>query len=111
MGVLLKPAALQILLALVDGDAHGYAILKTARARAADQAPLRIASFYRHLAALIREGLVAELARPAGVDPRRGAYYRLTPAGRAVLVAERERMAALVAQMRSLRPSSRKGTS
>jgi DNA-binding PadR family transcriptional regulator len=105
----LKPAAFHVLLALVDGDAHGYAIMQAVRERAAGGRPLQTASFYRHLATLIDRGLVVEIPRPAGADPRRGAYYRLTARGRAALVGERDRMAALVDQMRTLRPLSRKG--
>jgi DNA-binding PadR family transcriptional regulator len=35
--------------------------------------------------------------RPADDDPRRGAYYRLTDAGREALVMERHRLGALLA--------------
>jgi DNA-binding PadR family transcriptional regulator len=104
----LKPAAFHILLALVDGDAHGYAIMQAAREAAGGRVPLQTASFYRHLTRLIDAGLVAELPRPAGADPRRGAYYRLTAQGRKLLVAERSRMVDLVARMRTLRPAPRK---
>jgi len=104
----LKPAAFYLLLALVDGDAHGYAVMQAARDRADGQAPLQTASFYRHLAKLIDAGLVVELERPADADPRRGAYYRLTARGRQVLVDERRRLAGLVAKMRALKPASRK---
>lgn len=104
----IKPAAFHILLALVEGDAHGYAVMQAARDQAGGQAPLQTASFYRHLAKLMDAGLVAEVARPADVDPRRGAYYRLTARGRQVLVEERRRMAGLLARMRDLRPASRR---
>jgi DNA-binding PadR family transcriptional regulator len=105
----LKPAALHILLALVEGDAHGYALLQSARGRGDAGRPLQTASFYRHLSALIDQGLVVEIPRPAAVDPRRGAYYRLTARGRSVLLGERERMSALIAEMRTLRASTKKG--
>jgi DNA-binding PadR family transcriptional regulator len=105
----LKPAALHILLALVEGDAHGYALLQSARGRDGSGRPLQTASFYRHLSVLIDQGLVVEIPRPADVDARRGAYYRLTARGRSVLLAERKRMSALVAEMRTLRASPKKG--
>ena len=66
------------------------------------------ASFYRHLAHLMDDGLVAKRpARPADDDPRRGAYYRLTPRGMRVLAAERNRLAALVAAIDALSPARR----
>ena len=70
---------------------------------------VQTASFYRHLAMLIDEGLVAESAgRRDGDDPRRGTYYRITPRGRQVLSAEKQRLLDLVSQMKKIRLSPRK---
>jgi DNA-binding PadR family transcriptional regulator len=94
----LKPAVLHILLALAEEDRHGYAIMQAVREQSRGAVPLRTGSFYRHLAALIRDGLVTEAPeRPPEDDPRRGAYYRLTDEGRRVLAAERQRLLDLVA--------------
>ena len=102
----LKPAALYILLALVDQDLHGYAVMQTVREVSGGRVPLRTGSFYRHLSQLIDAGLVAEAAaRRATADPRRGADYHLTARGRQVLERERRHLAGLVAAF----PSSRKG--
>ena len=61
----LKPAVFYILLALAERDSHGYAVMQAVRERSAGQVPLRTGSFYRHLAQLIEDGLVAETtARP-----------------------------------------------
>jgi DNA-binding PadR family transcriptional regulator len=57
----------------------------------------------------MKDGLVEEAAGPRQDDPRRGAYYRATPRGRQVLARERDRLAALVAAVDALRPSSRRG--
>jgi len=106
----LKPAALHILLALTEGDAHGYAIMQAVRARSAGKVGLGTGSFYRHLAKLIDAGLVAEVdtRRPAD-DPRRGANYRLTSRGRQALNAEKRRLADLIAAIDGFSPSPRKG--
>ena len=94
----LKPASFYILLALSDRSRHGYAIMQAIRERSSGRFAVRTASFYRHLARLIEAGLVAEAAiRPADDDPRRGAYYELTPAGHAELAAERARLEDLLA--------------
>jgi DNA-binding PadR family transcriptional regulator len=106
----LKPAVFHILLALADQDRHGYAIMQAVREQSGEQVPLRTGSFYRHLSRLIEDGLVAETdARPRHDDPRRGAYYRLTPLGVRVLARERDRLSALVAALGALRPASRRG--
>ena len=105
----LAPAVFHILLALSDQDCHGYAIMQTVREQSGGRVPLQTGSFYRHLSKLIGAGLVTEAAsRPAGDDPRRGAYYRLTPRGRRALAAEQERLIELVAAMKALRPASKK---
>jgi DNA-binding PadR family transcriptional regulator len=100
----LKPAVLHILLALAEQPRHGYAIMQAVREAAGSHLRLNTASFYRHLGKLIDAGFVTEAgARPREDDPRRGAYYRLTPAGRAALLAERERLASLLAAVDGLR--------
>src|SRR5437016_12960915 len=93
----LAPAPLHILLALVEGPSHGYAVLQAVRAQSAGRVPLGTGSFYRHLAKLIDGGPVAEAPAPkADDDPRRGTYYRLTEKGRQVLARAKRRMSDLV---------------
>jgi DNA-binding PadR family transcriptional regulator len=90
----LKPEVFEVLLALSEGELHGYAILKWLDARDVHVAPSLL---YRKLRRLMDDDLVAEAARraaPPGADPRRR-YYRLTPAGRAVLQAEAMRIVEL----------------
>ena len=94
----LKPEAFSILLALLDGPRHGYAILQATAEEPGPRGDLQPGSLYRLLARLLDGGLVAELAAdevPAGADSRRR-YYRVTDAGRQAVALESERMAALV---------------
>jgi DNA-binding PadR family transcriptional regulator len=106
---MLKPIPLHILLALVDRESHGYAVMQTIREESGGQLPVQTASFYRHLGKLMDEGLVAEASgRREGDDPRRGTYYRITPRGRQVLAAEKQRLTDLVARMNKVRLSPRK---
>ena len=106
---MLKPIPLHILLALAERDSHGYAVMQAIRERSDGQVPVQTASFYRHLAKLMDEGLVAEsAARRETVDRRRGAYYRITPRGRQVLAAEKQRLTQLVAQITKVRLNPRK---
>jgi DNA-binding PadR family transcriptional regulator len=106
---MLKPIPLHLLIALAEGDRHGYALIQAIREQSAGEVRVQTASFYRHLAILIDQGLVAEsLVRREGDDPRRGAYYRITPQGRQALAAEKQRLLDLVAQMKKIRLSPRK---
>lgn len=93
----LKPPVFHILLALAQREAHGYAIMQTVREQSDGGIRLATGPFYRSLAKVVDLGFVAESARrPADDDVRRGAYYRLTPLGRAVLRAESARLAGVV---------------
>lgn len=108
---MLKPIPLHILLALADGDSHGYAVMQAIRARTNGNVAVQTASFYRHLGKLIDEGWVADApGRRDGDDPRRGTYYRLTARGREALADEKRRLTDLVAQMKRVRPSPRKAS-
>ncbi len=98
-----------ILMALADGPVHGYAAMQGVRERADGAVRVSTGSFYRRLSLLMKGGFVEEAAGPRGDDPLRGAYYRVTARGRQVLAEERERLAALVAALDGLRPSSRRG--
>jgi len=105
----MKPIALHTLLALAERDNYGYAIMQAIRAQSDGQVAVQTASFYRHLARLIDDGLVAEATGPrAGSDPRRGTYYRLTPRGKQILLTEKRRLTALVSQMNKVRLTPRK---
>jgi len=93
----LKPAVFHILLALADQEAHGYALMQTVDEQSGGKIRLATGPFYRHLRRILDLGFVTESERrPADDDVRRGAYYRLTPLGRAVLGAESVRLAAAV---------------
>jgi DNA-binding PadR family transcriptional regulator len=92
----LTPVAFDILLALADGEQHGYRIMQDVNARAGAGAPLRAGTLYRALARLLEQGLIDELPeRPADVDERRR-YYSLTALGIAVARAEMDRLAGQV---------------
>ena len=94
----LKPDVFTILLTLLEGDAHGYAMLKAASDRGGRLGDLQPGSLYRLLRQMLDAGLVEELDRrmlPDGSDERRR-YYRITAYGRDVAAAESRRMASLL---------------
>lgn len=99
----LTPAMFHILLALADGEKHGYAILKEVARRTEEKVRLSAGTLYGNLARLEAEGLIAESGkRPEVVlDDERRRYYLLTAFGREVAVAEAERMEEALVQARA----------
>ena len=97
----LTPVAFEILLALADGELHGYSIMREVERRSAGHVTLHAGTLYRALARLLESGLIAELdARPAANDDERRRYYQLTDVGIAVARAEAERLAGQLAAAR-----------
>jgi DNA-binding PadR family transcriptional regulator len=101
----LKPTVFTILLSLSEGDAHGYGIKKEVEERSEGRVLLEPGTLYRVIGKLLDDGLIAETdERPdPGLDDERRRYYRLTPLGRRVLVAEAERLAVLIDGARQAR--------
>ena len=95
--------AFRILLALMDGERHGYAIVKEMERHPGRPGRVLPANLYRRIRTLLREGLIAESeSRPdPTLDDQRRRYFELTPLGRDVARAEAERLAGLVAAARS----------
>lgn len=89
----LTPALFHVLLALVDGEKHGYAILKDVAQRTGGSVQLGTGTLYGIVKRLLADGLIRESA--AGSTDRRRAY-RLTTFGRKVALAEAERLRDLV---------------
>lgn len=101
----LTPALFNVLLALCDGEKHGYAILKEVEEHTQGEVQLSTGTLYGIIKRLLADGLIVELrSRPAAEDDdQRRRYYRLTDDGRRLAVAEAERMAKLLARARSKR--------
>jgi DNA-binding PadR family transcriptional regulator len=98
----LAPAVYLILLALVDGDAHGYRIRAEVIERSRGTVKLDPGSLYRLIARLVGDGLITEApSRPRDDDDERRRYYRITVEGRRLVEAETNRMASWVAAARS----------
>jgi DNA-binding PadR family transcriptional regulator len=95
----LTPAVFAILLSLAEGDKHGYAIMKDARAPQGGGVAMGPGTLYGSIERMMRDGFVEESDVQ---DDERRRYYRLTKLGRAVLAAELERLDAAVASARSL---------
>jgi len=99
----LTPAMFHVLLALADGEKHGYAILKEVARRTDGRVQLSAGTLYGIIKRLDAEDWIVESTkRPvAGLDDERRRYYRLTEAGRRVAVNEARRLEELVAMARN----------
>lgn len=98
----LTPISFEVLLALLQGELHGYAILQAVEARLSGKLPLRTGTIYRALARLMGEGLIERGGSVSDEDPRRR-YYRITAHGRATARAEARRLADQVEAARAHR--------
>ncbi|HEY0546163.1 MAG TPA: PadR family transcriptional regulator [Pyrinomonadaceae bacterium] len=92
-----------ILLALADGERHGYSIMQEVESGTEGKVRLGPGTLYGSVKRMLSDGLIAESdERPdARLDDERRRYYRLTGLGRRVAVAEAERLAQLVAAARA----------
>jgi DNA-binding PadR family transcriptional regulator len=104
----LPPATFHILVALADDDRHGYAVIKDVAARTDGALRLSPGTLYRSIDRMVQQGLIRETSsRPArDMDDQRRRYYRITPFGREVAMAESRRLAQMLelARKRGLAP-------
>ena len=95
----LTPAVFHILLALADGEKHGYAIMQEVESNTEGQVKMGPGTLYGSVKRMLPAGLLEESDnRPdANMDDQRRRYYRLTGLGGRVLEAESKRLASMVA--------------
>jgi DNA-binding PadR family transcriptional regulator len=98
----LTPAVYHILLALTDGEKHGYAIMKDVEAQTRGQLKMGPGTLYGCIKRMLASGLIEEAEeRPdPNLDDERRRYYRLTALGARIASSESERLAAAVAVAR-----------
>ena len=99
----LTPALFHVLLALADGEKHGYVISKEIVRRTNNEVRLSTGTLYGIIKRLLDDAMIEESAeRPDfSLDDQRRRYYRLTKLGKAVAEAEAERMERVLALARS----------
>jgi len=82
----LRPATFQILMALVDGERHGYSIMTEVSERSEHTVRLGAGTLYGSLKRLLEDGLVEEAGErsDAELGDERRRYYRITKFGLSV---------------------------
>jgi DNA-binding PadR family transcriptional regulator len=101
----LKPLVFQVLLALSEGERHGWSLVREIQTRTGDRRLLP-ANFYRTLRGMLADGLIQDAGqRVAPDDPQdeRRRYFAATPLGREAARLEARRMQELVADARTRR--------
>lgn len=99
----LTPAVFALLMALVDGERHGYALMADVERITDGLVKLGPGTLYRSLRRMRVDGLIEERDGEEGGAPvadrrsERRRSYRMTAAGRAAARAEARRLAVLVA--------------
>jgi DNA-binding PadR family transcriptional regulator len=100
----LTAAMFHVLVALSDGDRHGYAIIKDIAERTNGEVELSTGTLYGILKRLLAAGLAIESRRPvARNDDERRRYYQLTTFGKRVVAAETRRLESMVRAARGTR--------
>ncbi len=101
----LTPAMFYILLALADGERHGYAIMREITLRSDTVVRMGPGTLYRTIKQLLAAGLIAESGeRPdPTLDDERRRYYRLTEQGFRAAAEEAQHWAQVVRLARAKR--------
>jgi len=94
----LPAAHMHILLALADGEKHGYAVMREVEQMTDGEVTMGPGTLYGAIKRMLSAGLVEETdERPdPDMDDERRRYYRATGLGVRVLSAETERLERLV---------------
>ena len=105
----LKDLVFRILVALADGERHGWRLVQALES-SSGRATVLPGHLYRTLDRMLDDGLIRERRQPAsappprtsrGVAPKR--FFQLTELGQSVARAETRRLEALVEKSRSAR--------
>ena len=93
----LPAASLHIVLALLGGEMHGYALMGRVRELSDGAVTMGPGTLYGTLNRLVAEGLIVETTdRSERTDNERRRYYELTAGGHATALAELARLRNLV---------------
>ena len=94
----LPASAMHIIVALADGEKHGYAIMRDVALLSGGTVRMGSGTLYGSIKRMAEQGLIEEAEeRPdPALDDQRRRYYRLTELGHRVGAAEHTRLSAIV---------------
>jgi DNA-binding PadR family transcriptional regulator len=95
-------ASLYLLLALLGGENHGYALMQLVEDQSDGAVRMGPGTLYGTLNRLLRDGLIIETTGERSLDGERRRYYRLTVDGDRVARAELQRLRALVSRFNGI---------
>jgi DNA-binding PadR family transcriptional regulator len=99
----LPAASLHLVLALLDGESHGYALMRRVEELSSGAVRMGPGTLYGTLNRLLGDGLIIETTQSVtGEDTERRRYYRLTADGERVAHTELERLRTLVGRLSGL---------
>jgi DNA-binding PadR family transcriptional regulator len=100
----LTPAVFHILLALADGEKHGYRIMQAVKVNSRGEFQIGPGTLYGTIKRMLADELIteAEVRPDPELDDQRRRYYQLTERGRSTLQADLARMDALLQRARIL---------
>jgi DNA-binding PadR family transcriptional regulator len=99
----LPAASMHLVLALLEGENHGYALMRRVEELSDGAVRMGPGTLYGTLNRLLGDGLIVETTDAvARDDGERRRYYRLTAEGERVAGAELERLRTLVSRLRGL---------
>ncbi len=84
----LTPVVFHILLALANGDKHGYEIMKIVRLDSHERVKIGNGTLYGSLKRMLADDLLEDAGEQSDDTATRRRYYRLTDRGRQALHAE-----------------------
>ena len=94
----LTPAVFNIMLALADGEKHGYGIMLEVETNTDGQITMGPGTLYGSIKRMLKASLIEECDERSdpNLDHQRRRYYRLTGMGQQVLRLEAERLSSQV---------------
>jgi DNA-binding PadR family transcriptional regulator len=101
----LPAASLHLVLALLDGENHGYALMRKVEELSAGAVRMGPGTLYGTLNRLLADGLITETTdRVAREDNERRRYYQLTADGETAARDELARLRSLVGRLSQFQP-------
>ncbi|MDP9024621.1 MAG: PadR family transcriptional regulator [Candidatus Eremiobacteraeota bacterium] len=105
----ITPAIFNILVAIADGELHGYAIMQEVDRLTGSTGSIGPTTLYRSIRQMLEMGLIVEVPRrPSDEQDERRRAYRISAAGRKAARDEAERLDQLVRVARSKRGLKRR---